>query len=181
MIGQLEEKGTAYFRHGAEYGQKAVKLAPDSLTAHYWYMADLSRSIQSSGLLHQARYSPVIIDEIKTCMSEDGLYFFGGPAMILSGCITIGGKISQKAMNMLGATPEMAINLLEIAELCYPDCFYMPYLAADQLVLMGQEDKAAGLLEKIIASDPTCSPRYTPENECLVRMSRTLIKKLNQG
>jgi tetratricopeptide (TPR) repeat protein len=174
------DKGIIYYKQGIAYGSKARELLPNSVPANYWYMLNLSRSIQFTSFANKARYLKSILDPLYFCSKENSIYFFCGPVISLATIVTNGGWIAEKGMSFVNITLEMDLNGLEIASILFPHYYYIPYAWADVLAYKGKKAEALAILEKIIASDPNIDPLF-PENHIFIRMAKRLYADIKQG
>jgi tetratricopeptide (TPR) repeat protein len=174
------DKGIIYYKQGIAYGRKARELLPNSVPANYWYMLNLSRSIQFTSFANKARYLKSILDPLYFCSKENSIYFFCGPVISLATIVTNGGWITEKGMSFVNITLEMDLNGLEIASILFPHYYYIPYAWADVLAYKGKKAEALAILEKIIASDPNIDPLF-PENHIFIRMAKRLYNDIKQG
>lgn len=174
------EKSMIYYKQGILYGKKARELLPNSVPANYWYMLNLSRSIQFTSLVNKARYLKSILDPLYFCSKENSIYFFCGPVISLATIVTNGGWITEKGMNLVDITLEMDLNGLEIANILFPHYYYIPFAWADVLAYKGKKTEALTILEKILASNPNIDP-LIPENHCFIRLARRLYNDIKQG
>ena len=174
------EKSMIYYKQGILYGKKARELLPNSVPANYWYMLNLSRSIQFTSLVNKARYLKSILDPLYFCSKENSIYFFCGPVISLATIVTNGGWITEKGMNLVDITLEMDLNGLEIANILFPHYYYIPFAWADVLAYKGKTTEALTILEKILASNPNIDP-LIPENHCFIRLARRLYNDIKQG
>ena len=48
MAEEQQEKSIKYYKEGAKYGERALKIIPRSVAAHYWFLINFGRSIQNT-------------------------------------------------------------------------------------------------------------------------------------
>jgi tetratricopeptide (TPR) repeat protein len=95
--------------------------------------------------------------------------------------ITNGGWVTEKGMQLTGITLETELDQLELAEILYPDYFYIPYAKADVLAYKGRKDEALMILEKLLARNPDANKVIAPENRCFQRMAQQLCEEIKKG
>jgi tetratricopeptide (TPR) repeat protein len=180
LHGEHETKGMPYYRKGIAYAERALKLAPKSVTANYWYQINVARSLEMTSIFTKALHLMDLLSPLLYCSRENSLYYFSGPVLCLEGMITHGGWVAEKGMAWSGITLEMEMNGLVLSEIAYPDYFYIPYAHADILAYKGKKKEAMAILEKLITRDPDVSP-LIPENYSFLRAARALYSDLQQG
>lgn len=177
-IGQHDEKGVARYLRGSEYGEQAQNLLPHSVPAHYWYMLNLARAIQNTSLFHKARYFNKIVPHLMFCARENGQYYFFGPNLTLGTMIAKGGWITRQGMKAAGVTLETEFNALDLAEILYPEYFYIPYVKAEILASQGKKAQARKILERLLARNPDANKLLAPDNRCYLRMAKQLAEEI---
>jgi tetratricopeptide (TPR) repeat protein len=180
-VRQHDDMAVPYYKRGAEFGEKVLKIMPYSVPAHYWYQLNVARSIQYTGMLNKARHFNTLLKSLVFCSRENNLYYFFGPALTLATMITNGGWVTEKGMQLTGITLETELDQLELAEILYPDYFYIPYAKADVLAYKGRKDEALIILEKLLTRNPDANKVIAPENRCFQRMAQQLCEEMKKG
>jgi len=178
--GEHNAKGLPYYKKGISYAEKARTLQPNSVPANYWYQVNLARSIQFTSLLNKARYLRALFNPLIFASLENSTYYFSGPILTLGTMITNAGWVTEKGMQMANITLEMDMIGLEMAEILYPDYYYLPYIRADILFYKGKKKEALVILEKLLTRNPDVN-RLIPENHIFIRMARTLYNDIQNG
>jgi tetratricopeptide (TPR) repeat protein len=174
------EKGIPYYKQGIAYAAIARKLLPNSVPANYYYMLNRSRSIQFTNIANKARYLNDILNPLLFCSKENSAYYFYGPIISLATIVTSGGWITEKGMRLTNITVDMDMNFLELAEIMFPDYYYIPFARADILAYKGKKAEALAVLEKLIIRDPNVEP-LVPCNHGFLREAKRLYNKIKQG
>ncbi|MCD6569789.1 MAG: hypothetical protein J7L53_03710 [Deltaproteobacteria bacterium] len=177
-IGQHKTKAVPYYKEGMTYGERALKILPYSIPAHYWLELNLARSVQYTSLFNKARHFKPLLDHILFCSRENGLYYYCGPTLTLATMITNGGWVTEKGMRLTGHTLEMEMNSLDIAEILYPNYFYIPYGKADILAYLGRKQEAREVLDRLFARDPDANKFNAPDNRCTLRLAKELLDEI---
>lgn len=177
-LGEHETKALPYYKAGMVYGQKALKLEPHSVPAHFWYQCNLARSIQYTSLLNKARYLNPLLKHMVFCAHEDYFYNYFGPCLALSTMITNGGWVTEKGMAMAGVSLESVYRTLEWAEILFPHNLCILYARADILAYQGKKQEAIKLCEEILRRKPDESPYSTMGNMNNQRFTHALYERL---
>jgi tetratricopeptide (TPR) repeat protein len=178
--GEHETKALPYYDKGISYGTKARALLPYSVPANYWYQVNRSRSIQFSSLFNKARYLRDILVPLYFCSKENSIYYYCGPVLTLATLVTNGGWVTEKGMRLVNITLEMDMNGLELAEILFPNYYYISYARADILAYKGKKKEALAILEKLITRDPNVDP-LIPENHNFIRLAKRLYTDIQQN
>lgn len=178
--GEHDSKGLPYYEKGLSYATKARQLLPNSVPANYWYQINRSRMVQFTSLLNKARYLMDMLVPLYFCSKENSIYYFGGPMLTLATMVTNGGWVTEKGMHLVNITLEMDMNGLDIAEILFPNYYYMSYAKADIMAYKGKKKEAMAILEKIMAKDPDVDP-LIPENHIFIRLAKRLHSDIQQG
>ncbi|KQC08711.1 MAG: hypothetical protein APR62_00155 [Smithella sp. SDB] len=173
-------KGMPYYKKGIAYATLAYKILPTSVPANYYCMLNRARIIQFTNIANKALYLKDILDPIFFCSKENSLYYFCGPIISLATIITSGGWITEKGMRLANVTSDMDMNFLELAEIMFPDYYYIPFARADLLAYKGKKTEALAVLERVIAGNPDVDP-MVPENHGFIRVSKRLYNDIKQG
>jgi len=179
-IGKHVEKAMDFYDTGKDYGERALALNRHSVPAHYWYQLNLARSIQYKSIFIKARYLTTLLDHMRFCMQENGLYNYYGPALALATMITNGGWVAEKGMYLGGVNVESVLNALDLAEVFYPSKLYVLYGKADILAYKGRKDEALKILETLFAKDPDSNPYIMLENRSVVNFARDLYDEIRK-
>ena len=174
------DKGIPYYKQGIAYAAIARKLLSNSVPANYYYMLSRSRSIQFTSLANKARYLNDILNPLLFCSKENSAYYFYGPIISLATIVTSGGWITERGMRFANITVDMDMNFLELAEIMFPDYYYIPFARADLLAYKGKKAEALAILEKLITRDPNADP-LVPENHGFLKEAKRLYNKIKQG
>ena len=174
------DKGMPFYEKGIAYAKLARKLLPYSVPANYWYQLNRSRAVQFTSILNKALYLMDILVPLYFCSRENSIYYFVGPALTLATMITNGGWVVEKGMRLVNITLEMDMNALEIAEIIFPNYYYIPFARADLLAYKGKKAEALAILEKLIIRDPYVDP-LVPENYGFIQLSKRLYNDIKQG
>ncbi len=173
-------KGKPYFKKGIIHAQNAVKLQPDSVTANFWMLNNITRSIQDDWLFWKSRYLMDLLTPTLFCARENCMYYFSGPMIALGVMISHGGWVTEKGMEMAGVNADMDMLSLELAEIVYPDYFFIPYQRAEILAYKGKKDEAIEILNKLVVRSPTVDSQV-PENRLYLSFARRLIEDIQKG
>ena len=179
-LGEQDQKAIPQYKKGIAYSEKALKLQPQSQLANFWYVMNLARSIQFTSLINKARFFSQLLDSTLLCVKENSSYMFFNVMNLLGTMITNGGGITEKGMRIAGITLQMDLNGLEIAEMLYPDFYYIPYCRADILASKGKKKEALAILEKLLSRNPDAN-KQIPENRSFLREAKTLYEALKEG
>lgn len=174
------DRALPFYRKGITYAEKAMQMQPQSQPANFWYVMNLSRSIQFTSLLNKARYLSDLLKPSWLCMKENSSYACFNMLDVCGTMITNGGWVTEKGMAMAGITMTNVENGLELAEMLYPDFFYTSYCRADILAYKGKKKEALAILEKLLARNPDVN-KQMPENHFDQREARKLYDALKQG
>ncbi|MEA3224167.1 MAG: hypothetical protein U9P49_13530 [Thermodesulfobacteriota bacterium] len=177
-IGQHKTKAVPYYEEGITYGERALKILPYSIPAHYWLELNLARSVQFTSLFNKFRHFKPLLDHILFCSRENGLYYYFGPTLTLATMITNGGWVTEKGMKLSGHTLEMEMNSLDLAEILYPSYLYILYGKADVLAYHGQKQEAKEVLNRLFSKDPDANRFNAADNHCIVRLAKELLDKI---
>ncbi|MEN6474564.1 MAG: hypothetical protein ABFD81_11170 [Syntrophaceae bacterium] len=179
-LGEQNQKAIPQYKKGIAYSEKALKLQPQSQLANFWYVMNLARSIQFTSLINKARFFSELLDSTLLCVKENSSYMFFNVMNLLGTMITNGGWITEKGMRIAGITLQMDLNGLEIAEMLYPDFYYIPYCRADILASKGKKKEALEILEKLLSRNPDAN-KQIPENRSFQREAKTLYEAIKEG
>jgi len=171
------QEGISCFKKGIEYAEKAREIMPYSIEANYWLQLDVARSIQRSNIITKGLMFTSILDSLLFCATENGYYFYFGPTLSVGTMITHGGWIARNNLNKRGITIDNVLASLTIAEILYPDYFYITYAKADILFYKGLRDEAIKTCKTLIEKDPYANPIHSPENICAKKFTITLLKE----
>lgn len=171
------QEGVSYFKKGIEYAEKAKELMPDSIEAHYWLQLNMARSIQKTNIVNKGLNFKPILKNLLFCAKENGYHFYFGPTLSIGTMITHGGWIAKNNLNKRGMTIDNVLASLTIAEILYPDYFYITYAKADILFYKGLRDEAIKACNAMLRKDPYFNPVHGPENICVKKFTRTLLKE----
>ena len=175
-----DKKAIPNYEKGIAYAGKALKLDPQYVPANHWYVLNLARSIQFTSLMNKARYLMDLLHPALLCAREDVGYFYFNILDIVGTMITYGGWVTEKGMKMVGISVDMITNGLELAEMLYPDYYYLPYCRADVLAYKGKKKEAMAILERVLARNPDIN-NLIPENHNYQREARMLYEAIQQG
>jgi len=178
--GEHDSKGMPYYKKGSSYAKQARALQPNSMTANYWYQANVGRSLQFASLPNQAYYFKDLLNPLLFSSRENSTYYFSGPIISLGTMIPNGGWVTEKGMQMAGIPLDMETNGLELSEILYPDYYYIPFLRADILSYQGKKKEALAILEKLLTRNPDVN-KLIPENHTFLRMAKTLYNDIQKG
>lgn len=148
-----QDEAMPFYNRGMSYGERAIKLTPNSSDARYWYEVSLSRSIQFASPFKQLKHLNTISDHVFFCEIEDPLINFCGPCVGISTMITEGGWVAEKGMALMGFKTETSLQEIRMAEILYPDYIYMPFSKADLMAYMGQKEAALAVADKALQQD----------------------------
>ena len=180
-MGEHDSKALPYYKKGIIYGEKAVKLTPQSVPAKYWYNACLGRSVQTTSIFTKASHFSKFFELVLFFWRENSQYHYFGFSLTLAPMITNGGWVTEKGMNAAGVTVENVLTSLDIAAIMYPDFIQIPYSKALLLSYKGKKEQAMKILENVIARNPDKGSAIMAENRCNQRMAKVLYEKLKKG
>lgn len=178
--GEHDSKGIPYYKKGLAYAAKARELVPNSVPANYWYQINRARIVQFTNLLNKGLYLMDILRPLYFCSRENSIYYFAGPMLTLATMITNGGWVTEKGMHLANISLDMVMNGLEIAEIVFPNYYYIPFARADILAYKGRTKEALAILENIMTRDPAIDP-LIPENHIFIRLAKRLFDEIQQG
>lgn len=173
-------KAKLFLKRGAFFAERALAIDPNSLPANYWYQINLARSIQFDWLIMKAPYFKTLTNHIVHCSRENTLYYFAGPVLTFSTMITHGGWVTEKGMELLDITPEMAATGLELVEILTPDYYYIPFAKADLLAYKKKKQEALAVLEQLLTRDPDVD-KQVPENRMFLIFAKKLYTDIKKG
>ncbi len=179
MAEQNEEFSLSYFHEGVKYGEKALKILPDSVPANFWFALNFGRTIQNMSLIKKAIKFRPLLSHTMFCLRENPLYFYYGPVLVLGTTITRGGWVVKKVMQRHGLTLDNVLNGLELAELLYPNYLYIPYCKAEIYADIGRIQEAKGILKKVSARAPDGSTYHSAENRVVIKLSKILLDRID--
>jgi len=174
------EQGIPYYKRGIAFAQKALQREPQNQPANFWYVLNLSRSIQFTSLVNKGRYLMDLMKPSFLSLKENSGYSYFNIIGVCSTMITNGGWVTERGMAMAGITVDNVRNGLELAEMVYPDFFYTSYCRADLLAYKGRKREARTMLERLMARSPSVNPPR-PENIFDQREARMLYDALKEG
>lgn len=152
--GLHQEKGIPIYERSLAYCKKALAINPYDYRVHFWYQLALSRKIQSANILTKAAHLNTLMEHLIFCARENALYDSCGPIKVIGAMIIEGGWVCEKAMNMAGYSIEMVICFLQVAEILYPDDYFIPYIGAILLKKEKREKEAISSLERNVRKGP---------------------------
>jgi len=172
--------GIPHYKKGIAYARKTLQKEPRNQPANFWYILNLSRSIQYTSLVNKGRFLMDLIEPSFLSLKEISGYSYFNIIGVCSTMITNGGWVTERGMAMAGITVDNVRIGLELSEMLYPDFFYTSYCRADLLAYKGRKKEALAMLEKLMARSPNVHlPR--PENLFDQHEARILYEELKQG
>ena len=179
--GNQEEKAMRYYQQGLRYGEKALKLLPHSVPAHYWQARNLSGWMQVTGMFNRLRYSSRMMEYQLFCSRENAFYDFNGPVVDMGLLMAQGGWLTRQRIKRSGITPQVSLCMLDLAAMLYPDSLAIPYVKAMLLAQEGRNDEALRTVENLLARNPEADRFAAPENHCYRRLARRLMDEIKEG
>lgn len=177
-IGKHDTQALPFYRKGMTYGDKALKLMPHSVPAHYWYFANLGRSVENTSLLNQARYLDTMLKHISFCARENGFYNYFGSAISLATIITKGGWVVEKGFSISGVGLESICRSLDLTEILYPQVLRLRFAKADISAYQNRREEAIQTCERIMRTNPQVSS-FTGIGNCnSIGFAQQLYNKL---
>jgi tetratricopeptide (TPR) repeat protein len=180
-LGEHGSKAMPYYKKGIIYGEKSVKMNPNSVPAKYWYNACLGRSVQTTSIFTKASHFTTFFELVLFFWRENSQYHYFGFGLTMAPMITNGGWVTEKGMNAAGVTVENVLTSLDIAAVIYPDFIQIPYSKALLLSYKGKKEEAMRILENVIARNPDKGSAIMAENRCTQRTAKMLYTELKKG
>ncbi|ABW66884.1 tetratricopeptide repeat protein [Desulfosudis oleivorans] len=177
--GEHKKMGVPNYQIAMEYAEKALKLMPYSVEAHYWYQLSLSRKIQVANIFTKALYLNTLMDHLIFCIQENALYEFGGPVDCVATMIVEGGWVCEKAMDMAGFNMNIIINMLQTNQILFPDNTYNAYITAVLMDNENREQEALAVLEELLKKGPP-APDHPNRNNALYIHAYNLSNALHE-
>jgi len=179
--GNQDKKALDCYQQGMRYGETALKLLPNSVPAHYWQARNLSGWLRGAGLFNRVRYSNRMTEHQLFCSRENAFYHYCGPVLNTAMLMAQGNWMTRQHVKRTGITPQVALCMLDLAAMLYPDYLEIPYVKAQLLSHEGRNNVAVKLVERLLASNPDTDRLAAPENHCYRRMARRLLVEIKSG
>jgi len=179
--GNQDKKALACYQQGMRYGENALKLMPYSVPARYWQARNLSGWLNGAGMFKRMRYSPRILEHLLFCSRENALYHYSGPALDMGMLMVQGDWLTRQRVKKTGITPQVALCMLDLSAIVYPDCLEIPYVKARLLSHEGRNEEAVKIVERLLTRNPDSDRFMAPENHCYRRMARRFLSEIKKG
>lgn len=173
-IGQhLPEKHQVYiYEEAVQVAEKAVKLSPDSVAAHYWLGVNYGFYGQAKGVLKSLSLIKPIKNEAAKVIELDPAYASGGAYLLL-------GRMYFVVPGLFGGDDEKAEQNLKIA-LKYGPHHYLTHVYLAELYMDQKKyDEAEALLTQALEG-PCAEKNREPECRKWKNDAKALMKKLKE-
>ncbi|KIX11834.1 TRAP transporter TatT component family protein [Dethiosulfatarculus sandiegensis] len=160
-----EEKKLEIYSQAVESAKQAIKNDPKSAPAHFWLGASYGFYGNAKGVMESLSLIDPIKEEMAAVMELDPTYAHGGPDRVL-------GRLYFKVPGLFGGDNDLAMEHLEKAVKAGPNYFLNHIYLAEVYLDEEMNDKAKGLLQKVLAGPPSegMEPEYVDWKAAAQRM-----------
>jgi hypothetical protein len=153
-------------------GERAVDLSPDRVEGHFWLGVNLALFAESAGGARAIKALLRARGQLRKASELSESYHGAGPLRVL-------GRIAHKAPRLLGGSAKQSRNFFDRALQIAPRNSVTLIYAAEQAIDSSDRERAAVLLERIIASDLDADWEY--ENQRDRALAHEILRSLNGG
>ncbi|MDP8224931.1 MAG: hypothetical protein P9L99_16345 [Candidatus Lernaella stagnicola] len=154
------------FLKGATAAKRGWEIDLNSVGSHYWYVANLAKSLQDKGVVAKMKRKNEILQHLKTCRKLDASFYYGGPDRIL-------GMLAYKSP--VGSNEE-AIKRLRVSLKLAPNYSLTLVSLGEVLVAEKQYEEARGVLLRVLALSP--EPGFERELAADKKLAKGLLEKI---